>query len=168
MQHLFARTATCTRRSRVRLVSLSTDFLRDPQALHALALSSPHLCTSGRTPSAFLLRLAPYLKISDPDKGCTEEQQRQAVRNEAERLVCLLPLLSTLLASLRGGIASTAPEIERDLLRVITRNPFPVVRFLQDLSGHHLIACMQLSHLDFPAFHRHFNDKYDPLCGSSC
>lgn len=98
------------------------------QALHALALSNLQLCVSGPNPSSFVLRLAPYLKIAAVNKGMAEEQQRQAVRQEAERLICLLPLMSTLMASVEGSLASIASEMERDLLQIIGRNPFTVVR----------------------------------------
>lgn len=71
------------------------------QALHALALSSPELCEYKANPASFILRLAPYLKIAAPEKGQDVVEQRQAARQEAERLICLLPLISTLLDHLQ-------------------------------------------------------------------
>ena len=98
------------------------------QALHALALSNAQLCHSSANPASFVMRLTPYLKSAAQDKALSGERQRSALRQEAERLICLLPLISTLLESLSGSLASIALEMERDLLQIIGRNPFTVVR----------------------------------------
>ena len=98
------------------------------QALHALALSNVHLCIPEGSPSSFVLRLAPYLKLAPTDKNLKPEEQRLAAREEAERLVCLLPLLSTLLTHFQGSLASIALDMEKDLLCILGRNPFTVVR----------------------------------------
>ena len=118
MKHHIGRGKTCN----LRLVISSP-----LQALHALALSNAQLCLSEANPASFVVRLAPYLKISTVDRSLTEEDQRLAVRQEAERLICLLPLISTLLASLQGSLASIAQEMERDLLQITGRNPFTAV-----------------------------------------
>ena len=97
------------------------------QALHAMALSNAQLCYTSANPASFVMRLAPYLKSAAQDKAVGEVKQRLALRQEAERLICLLPLISTLLESLQGSLASIALEMERDLLQIIGRNPFTVV-----------------------------------------
>lgn len=99
------------------------------QALHALALSNAQLCYNSANPSSFIMRLVPYLKSAAHDKALNGEKQRLALRQEAERLICLLPLISTLLESLQGSLASIALEMERDLMQIIGRNPFTVVRY---------------------------------------
>ena len=100
------------------------------QALHALALSNGQLCCPSANPASFVMRLAPYLKSAAQDKALSGEEQRAALRREAERLICLLPLISTVLESLQGSLASIALEMERDLLHIIGRNPFTVVSYL--------------------------------------
>lgn len=97
------------------------------QALHALALSNVRLCMPEASPASSILRLAPYLKLTPIDISLTADVQRSAAREEAERLICLLPLLSTLLSHFRGSLASIAIDMERDLLYIIGRNPFTLV-----------------------------------------
>lgn len=95
-----------------------------------MALSNVQLCIPKNRPATFVTRLAPYLKTAAMDK-CMEPAERQAAsREEAERLICLLPLLSCLLPHLEGSMASLSREMESDLLQIIQRNNYTLVSLL--------------------------------------
>jgi hypothetical protein len=72
--------------------------------------------------------------------GAMEKQA--ASREEAERLICLLPLLSCLLPHLNGSMGSLSREMENDLLQIIQRNNYTMVSLLSFVLlpsrlGHH-------------------------------
>ena len=78
-------------------------------------------------PASFARCLAPYLKVAPPDPAITNDERRRA----AERLLCILSIISSLL----GKLDRLAPEAAHDL----------EVDLVQLINGHHYV---QVSTLD--------------------
>ncbi len=97
------------------------------QALHAFCLADVSLCMPPNDLASFARCLAPYLKVAPPDPAITNDERRRA----AERLLCILSIISSLL----GKLDRLAPEAAQDL----------EVDLVQLINGHHYV---QVSALD--------------------
>lgn len=81
-------------------------------------------------PASFARCLAPYLKVAPPDPAISSDEQRRA----AERLLCILSIISSLLGKLDRLAPEAAQDLEIDLVQLI--------------NGHHYV---QVSRLDTDA-----------------
>ena len=100
-------------------------------------------------PASFARCLAPYLKICPSDLALPKPEQRRA----AERLLCILSVVSALMGRLDRLPVEAAQDLELDLVQLINAHHFVQVSLLCQL------LCMCLLRL-----HKTFNWT---LCSSS-
>ena len=117
------------------------------QALHALCQADVSLCMPQQDPASFARCLAPYLKISPADLELPRPEQRRA----AERLLCILSIVSGLLGRLGRLPPEAAHDLELDLVQLINAHHFVQVDF----------ACLMFHHRSHstPGRHLLFNDN---------
>jgi hypothetical protein len=85
------------------------------QALHAFCLADVSLCLPPNDPASFARCLAPYLKVAPPDSAITNDERRRG----AERLLCILSIISSLLGKLDRLAHEAAQDLEVDLMQLI-------------------------------------------------
>ena len=71
-------------------------------------------------PASFARCLAPYLKVAPTDPSMTKAEQRRA----AERLLCILSIISSLLGKLDRLTPEAAQDLETDLVQLINAHSF--------------------------------------------
>ena len=94
------------------------------QALHAFCLADVTLCMPPNDPASFVRCLGPYLKVPPADPAASEKE----VRRGAERLLCILFIISSLLCKLDRLAPEAAQDLESDLVQLITLHRFQSVR----------------------------------------
>lgn len=103
---------------------LCADYLGSvAQALHAFCLADVTLCMPPNDPASFARCLGPYLKVPPADPAATEKE----VRRGAERLLCILFIISSLLCKLDRIAPEAAQDLESDLVQLITLHRFQSV-----------------------------------------
>lgn len=90
------------------------------QALHAFCQADVALCVPSNDPARFARCLAPYLKVLPMTQDTPDATKRRA----AERLLCMLAVLTALLGSLDRAPADLSQEVEEDLIVLINTNQF--------------------------------------------
>ena len=90
------------------------------QALHAFCQADVALCVPRNDPARFARCLAPYLKVPPMTQDTPDATKRRA----AERLLCMLAVLTALLGSLDRAPADLSQEVEEDLIVLINTNQF--------------------------------------------
>ena len=74
-------------------------------------------------PASFVRCLGPYLKVPPADPAATEKEKRRG----AERLLCILFIISSLLCKLDRLAPEAAQDLEADLVQLITLHIFQSV-----------------------------------------
>ncbi|KAA6428703.1 MAG: nipped-B -like [Trebouxia sp. A1-2] len=104
------------------------------RALHAFCLADVSLCMPPNDPASFARCLAPYLKVAPPDPAISSDEQRRA----AERLLCILSIISSLLGKLDRLAPEAAQDLEIDLVQLINGH-----HYVQVVSGAaHALCCL--------------------------
>lgn len=103
------------------------------QALHAFCLADVTLCMPANDPASFVRCLGPYLKVPPADPAATEKEKRRG----AERLLCILFIISSLLCKLDRVTPEAAQDLEADLVQLITLHIFQSVSDPAGLALHH-------------------------------
>lgn len=93
------------------------------QALHAFCLADVTLCMPLNDPASFARCLGPYLKVPPADPAATDKE----IRRGAERLLCILFIISSLLCKLDRIAPEAAQDLESDLVQLITLHRFQSV-----------------------------------------
>ena len=86
------------------------------QALHAFCLADVTLCMPPNDPASFARCLAPYLKVPPSDPALADKEKRRS----AERLLCILAVISSLLCKLDRIAIEAAQDLESDLVQLIS------------------------------------------------
>lgn len=89
------------------------------------------LCMPGNNPARFARCLAPYLKVQPFSKDAPDALKRRA----AERLLCILAVLTALLSYLDRFPEDLAQEVEADLVELINQHPFVQVGIYNRVLG---------------------------------
>lgn len=100
------------------------------QALHIFCQVDVTLCMPSNSPVRFAQCLAPYLKVQPLENGASEAQKRRA----AEKLLCILAILTALLGALERLPADLAHEMQADLEELINKHHFVQVCATQRLT----------------------------------
>lgn len=90
------------------------------QALHAFCLADVTLCMPPNDPTSFARCLAPYLKVAPADPAATAHERRRG----AERLLCILSIISSLLGKLDRLAPEAAQDLEADLVQLINSHHY--------------------------------------------
>ncbi len=77
-------------------------------------------------PASFARCLAPYLKVAPPDPAITNDERRRA----AERLLCILSIIGSLLGKLDRFTPEAAQDLEVDLVQLINGHHYVQVNAL--------------------------------------
>ena len=102
------------------------------QALHAFCLADVSLCKPANDPASFVRCLGPYLKVPPADPAATEKEKRRG----AERLLCILFIISSILSKLDRIAPEAAQDLQSDLVQLITLHIFQSVSNLNRLALH--------------------------------
>ena len=123
------------------------------QALHAFCLADVSLCMPPNDPASFARCLAPYLKVPPPEPAVSPAEKKRAEaeqRRGAERLLCILSIISALLGRLDRLAADAAQDLESDLVQLINVHNFVQVSLqcntALSTTWVNPTPCMSLSH----------------------
>ncbi|DBB01136.1 TPA: hypothetical protein ACH3X1_001027 [Trebouxia sp. C0004] len=126
--------ATALLESVLQAVDTEADSFPPLIALHAFCLADVSLCMPPNDPASFARCLAPYLKVAPPDPAITNDERRRA----AERLLCILSIISSLLGKLDRLASEAAQDLEVDLVQLINGH-----HYVQVVSGAaHALCCL--------------------------
>ena len=129
------------------------------QALHAFCLSDVTLCIPHNDPASFVRCLAPYLKVPPTDPAATPHEKRRG----AERLLCILSIISSLLGKLDRLPPEAAQDLENDLVQLINAHHYVQVN-LQCFC-----SCIALSYgLILPSYGLHIALGFIMMCKHCC
>ena len=90
------------------------------QALHAFCLADVTLCMPPNDPASFARCLASYLKVPPADPTASAHEKRRG----AERLLCILSIISSLLLKLDRLAPEAAQDLESDLVQLINAHHY--------------------------------------------
>lgn len=95
-------------------------------------------------PASFARCLAPYLKVAPPDPAITNDERRRG----AERLLCILSIISSLLGKLDRLAPEAAQDLEVDLVQLINGHHYVQVSVLDtDVPKRSASLCARLSEM---------------------